>query len=260
MGKSSCYFVVSCLAALVLAQGGARAATLTNVARTGGQFQFTLAGGSNEIYVIQATTNLQDWTPVLTNSQFGAAREVLLPALSPQSCYRAVVARPLFNFAIAARTTIDLSGNNIRSDSFDSRDPNKSTAGLYDPLKAGDGGDLAAGSTLTNSVVVGNARIQGKVSFAPGGSCAVGPSGSVGSLAWHIGGNTGIQPGWASGDFAFEFPEGTAAYTVGSVPGPGVVAGRGFYDFALGNGDYIWGPLRLTNSTMIVVGHARLKS
>ncbi len=72
---------------------------------------------------------------------------VTIPALS------ATVARAvrvttgtsgLFRGGMAARVNIDLKGNKIATDSFDSIDPNHSTGGLYDPAKRKANGDVAS--------------------------------------------------------------------------------------------------------------------
>lgn len=64
---------------------------LSNPAWSGGQFQFTLTGETNVNYVIQASTNLQSWTSVATNSSPNAARDITIDAPSSRSFYRAVV-------------------------------------------------------------------------------------------------------------------------------------------------------------------------
>src|SRR6266566_2224273 len=51
----------------------------------------------------------------------------------------------VFAGAVLVRNTIDMNGNNVLTDSFDSTNPAKSTAGKYDPAKAGDKGDIGTG-------------------------------------------------------------------------------------------------------------------
>jgi len=112
----------------------------------------------------------------------------------------------LWTLAMLADRQIDLKGNNITADSFDSSDPNASyfapgaAYGTYDSTKRGDNGDVATNGQLINSLNVGNADIMGRVATGPGGTIAIGPSGSVGSEAWVSSGNTGIQEGYQSGD------------------------------------------------------------
>jgi hypothetical protein len=91
----------------------------------------------------------------------------------------------LFNVAMAALGAIDLKGNGIATDSYDSSDLNWSTNGFYDPLKRKAGGDVATNNTITNSVLsVGNANVAGHVITGPYGSVTIGPNGAVGSVAW----------------------------------------------------------------------------
>lgn len=56
---------------------------------TSGQFQFTLTGQTNVSYIIEASTNLQHWNSVATNSQTPAIRVIALPAPGTQNYYRA---------------------------------------------------------------------------------------------------------------------------------------------------------------------------
>ena len=114
---------------------------------------------------------------------------------------------PLFNFALAALQTINMNGNNIKTDSFDSSDPSYSNPdGTYNQSLNKDGGDVV--SNYTNSVVinVGNADIMGHVKTGPGGTISVGANGSVGSESWVEGGNTGVEDGWTSSDMNVDFP------------------------------------------------------
>jgi len=129
----------------------------------------------------------------------------------------------LFLAAMVAKRTIDLKGNGILSDSFDSGDPAKSTNGHYDKTKAGDKGDVASNLGILGAVSVLNANIYGHVQTGPGGSATVGSLGGVGSHAWQAS-NKGIQPGWATDDANFTFPEPELPYTSGLTPMPGDIA------------------------------------
>ncbi len=66
---------------------------LSNPSWSGGQFQFTLTGETNVNYVIQASTNLQSWMPLATNTSPTVSRSITINAPSSQSFYRAVVGR-----------------------------------------------------------------------------------------------------------------------------------------------------------------------
>lgn len=107
----------------------------------------------------------------------------------------------LWPVAMLADREIDTKGNNISTDSFDSSDPNFSdwswdplaTYGIFDPNKISDNGDVATNYKIIDSINAGNADIMGHVSTGPGGTVAIGSQGSVGSMAWVSGGNTGVQ-------------------------------------------------------------------
>lgn len=134
-------------------------------------------------------------------------------------CYRSGFATK----AMAARETIDLNGNNILTDSFDSEDPAKSRNGLYDPTRAGSNGDVASNATIMNSVDIGNANIYGRVATGPGGTVALGPNGGVGSHAWQTANPGTMQPEWVTHDSNFTFPDTTIPYTSGLTPASGNV-------------------------------------
>lgn len=144
----------------------------------------------------------------------------------------------LFRKGMVAKGTIDLSGNNLMTDSFDSTDPAYSTDGRYDPTKAKDNGDIATNSSLINSILVGNANIYGRASTGPGGSVSIGPNGAVGTRAWQNAGNNGFQPGVVSGDMNVSFPDVTAPFTSGSTPSSGEVGGTN-YTYVFGDGNYV---------------------
>src|SRR5262249_7147258 len=79
--------------------------------------------------------------------------------------------------------------------------------GLYDSTKRRARGDVAVNSSLLNSLSVGNANIYGSVATGPKGSVAVGANGVVGDLAWHAGGNIGIEPGMDRNDMNVDFQD-----------------------------------------------------
>jgi hypothetical protein len=87
---------------------------------------------------------------------------------APQVCRRAeAIVRPVSSFAQAAMSvgTMDLTNQNIVIDSYDSRDPFKSTNGLYDAAKRQQNGDIA---TDGNLIEAGNAHIYGDVATNSG--------------------------------------------------------------------------------------------
>jgi Tfp pilus assembly protein PilX len=111
----------------------------------------------------------------------------------------------MFQKAMVARRTIDMNGNNVMTDSFDSSNPLYSLNGRYDPSRARDNGDVASNASIVNAVNLGNANIYGRVAVGPGGTVAVGSNGGVGTRLWQLF-NRGIQPGYFSDDMNFTFP------------------------------------------------------
>jgi hypothetical protein len=127
----------------------------------------------------------------------------------------------IFSKGLVAKDSIDMNGNSVATDSFDSMDPLYSTNGLYISTKTKDSGDVAVNASLTNSLNVGNASIRGRVAVGPGGTIAVGNQGSVGSSAWVAGGNTGIEPGWCGNDMNVSFDDVMVPFSGGFAPGGG---------------------------------------
>lgn len=106
---------------------------------------------------------------------------------------------PLFAVAMAALETIDFSGNNVSTDSFDSSDPAFSNNGLYplgQPTKIKANGDVCTDLSIIDSIDIGNANINGKAKTGPNGSVHVGKNGYV--------------SGGVSDDFNVVFPPVTA--------------------------------------------------
>ncbi|HWQ93552.1 MAG TPA: hypothetical protein VN673_17950 [Clostridia bacterium] len=132
---------------------------------------------------------------------------------------------PLFNVAMAALETIDLKGNNITTDSFDSADPNFSDNGKYPSHvnKTRANGSVCTSASLIDSIDMGNANIKGRVKTGPGvDTIEIGPNGSVGDRAWVESGTDGIKPGWAATDFNAIFntvePPGVTPLPKAAVP------------------------------------------
>lgn len=116
-------------------------------------------------------------------------------------------ASALFAKGLVAKNSIDMHGNPVQTDSFDSTDPAYSTGGLYDPTKRKANGDIAVVSGLVNSLNIGNADIYGHAETGPGGTLAIGANGSVGDLAWQSSGKGGIEPGYFADDMNVYFPD-----------------------------------------------------
>jgi hypothetical protein len=165
----------------------------------------------------------------------------------------------LFAKGMVAKGQIDLSGNNIKTDSFDSSDSDYSTDGRYDAAKAKDNGDIATNSSLIDSLDVWNAEIHGKASTGPGGNVTVGPNGSVGSQAWHDAGKKGIEPGWSDDDMNVNFPDVQPPFSGGAfTPLSGSFGGTN-YTYLITTGNWTVSTLNLTGQDkVLVVGDAVL--
>jgi hypothetical protein len=164
----------------------------------------------------------------------------------------------MFMKGMVAKDDIDLNGNNVETDSFDSKDPTASTGGFYDPSKRKSNGDVATNSSLANRLRIGNANIIGRVSTGPGGSISIGSNGAVGSAEWHADGNSGIMPGWSSDDMNVDFADITLPFTAADYPTSGTVNGEN-YTYVLGNGNYQLGGFSLSGQKkMAITGNAVL--
>jgi hypothetical protein len=161
-------------------------------------------------------------------------------------------------YAITVREVINLNGNNLFCDSFNSADTNRSTDGHYDPLKAGDLANVGSESGILNSMSAGNADIWGSISTSTPYTLAIGPLGSVGSIAWHQAGQIGIEPGSHQTDFLWNFPDVAVPFGVPLVPMGGVVNGVS-YNYVLGTDFYRLTSLTMSgNQKMLVAGDAIL--
>jgi hypothetical protein len=112
----------------------------------------------------------------------------------------------LFTAAMVSKHAVDLKGNGVAADSYDSSNPAKSTNGKYDASKyTGDFGDVAT----VDSLIVGvqNANIYGKLHTGPTGGYSMGPQGGVGTHAWQAANSGGLQPGYFLQDANFTFPD-----------------------------------------------------
>lgn len=176
----------------------------------------------------------------------------------------------LFPGAITTVTNIDLNGNNVRVDSFDSTtntasDWNSSLGyGTYDINKARANGNVATDSSLIGAITVGQANIYGHVQTGPGGTSTVGHNGYVGPLPQN---GSGIQPGYSSDDMNVVFapvslPGGASSWQ--SVPYNQVITNSGNYymfnihdDLAINASNvtiYVFNSISLSSSEAITIG------
>jgi hypothetical protein len=210
-------------------------------------FGFILECDESEVYLIQRSTNLTDWTP-WGISRSGQSNRVISFSgsdLGPKKAFFRAVSTthsPVFAGAIVAMDGIDLNGITPLVDSFDSADPLRSTDGRYDPQKASDRGDILSNDTVTNVITLGDARIYGRVHTGPSGTISLGTNACVGSLAWQSNPtNLGsIEPGWSLGDVNIYFPEVMPSFTNGAAPLRNFTFEGVLYDYFFPtNGDYV---------------------
>lgn len=128
---------------------------------TNGQYQFVLNGGEARAnYLIESSSNLVEWMPVITNRNFGSNWFVTLTATNTVACFRAVRDPiPLFGYALAVRDFINMNGDGIAGSSYNSHDPDQSLNGHYDGY-AGTNGDIGSQQGLIN---LGNHGLNGDV-------------------------------------------------------------------------------------------------
>jgi len=212
--------------------------------------------GENK-YVVTISTSAS--SPVITSLAYVRAplsTEFILP---PRAVRVTTTNEGLFARGMVAKGAIDLNGNNIRTDSFDSTDPLYSTLGRYDATKAKDGGSVATNSGLTNSFNVGNADIHGSVASGQGGYPTFGPNGGVGPKEWLDAGNTGIYDGWFRDDMNVDFPDVQAPFSGGAyAPASGSYLGTN-YTYLLTSGNYEMSSLSMSSKNqMLVLGNAVL--
>lgn len=231
--------------------------TLDTVVQTNGQLQFNLNGEDSVIYMIEGSSDLQNWTPVLTNSDQPATRTITVNASQDFGFYRASRGPlPVFVGAITARSNITMEGLHIFTDSYDSSDTNDFPGGVWNATNRRDHGDVAVGNS---SISIGNADIMGKV-WIEGTLLdvfsSIGAQGSVGDVPWVTGGETGLESAnFAVLDFRFCLPDFAVPYTSG-LPLPFMVTNA----YVLSSGQYFYnGNFALSASQSIVVtGQASL--
>lgn len=146
-----------------------------------------------------------------------------------------------FPGAITVKGSVDMAGNNVTVDSYDSGDPLHSIWPNY-PFGRGYGlytntestHNLirkANGNVATDGLVinVGNANVYGHVDTAPGGNTAVKANGSVGSVTWVDASKTGVEPGYSTDDMNVVFPDVLLPATNWTVVTGNSITNSGYY-------------------------------
>jgi hypothetical protein len=163
---------------------------------------------------------------------------------------------PTFTKGLVSKKGINMNGNNVKVDSYDSQIGGRNINGRWHSSIARDKGDVASNDTITNTINVGNANIWGRVATGPFGTISLGPNGSVGDVAWQTGGNRGIKPGWSTDDMNVEFPD----VVMPSVAWSAMPAGGGGYNYVFNqSGDYRLPSGTLSGKVLVTAPNVRLR-
>ena len=122
----------------------------------------------------------------------------------------------MFLAAMVAKHQIDLKGNGILTDSFDSGESLEEllSASTTPTMYAGRQGDVASNDGVVGTIGVRNAKIYGKAHTGPEGTVTIGNQGGVGTHAWQAQRNGGLQDGYVLQDANFTFPDTGLPYDV----------------------------------------------
>ena len=106
---------------------------------------------------------------------------------------------------------------------------------------------------------IGNATIMGHLQTGTNGSLRIGPNGSVGSVAWHLAGRKGIEPGWWRDNLQLDLREVLEPFGLGTfAPASGFYGGK-FYKFLMTSGRYqIRSVVLNAGERMLVMGDVSL--
>ena len=152
---------------------GAQPEITANIS-SNGLIRLTLAGEPSLRYVIESSTNLANWSPIITNSA-ATSNRVFVVAATGANYFRAWRNPvPLFSFALGAIGNINLLGNGLVTDSWNSQDTNQSYNGHYNNYP-GTNGHLACAAGVVNT---GNGTINGNVLLGPS-AFFIGNSGNI---------------------------------------------------------------------------------
>jgi len=201
------------LGTTIVRAGTGASPLLSAPAYANGQFQFTLNGEANATYIIQASTDFTNWTPVATNVSASANRAITnIPATASRSFYRALTAAGSDLTLAPYDVAVDLSNRiytiQLRSDHNDPANrilrfpAYAGTAESAADWKIGAGDDTLEGAhgiavdTLGRYVAVaffddlnGAARVFEASNGAPVATLTLGTSASYTDVAWDNVGN-----------------------------------------------------------------------
>lgn len=205
-----------------------------------------------EVVRVGISTNLPPWIVAEGKVRSPLSDNRISRTVKVGTCLNALFAK-----GMVARLNVNLNGNEINVDSFDSQDSRYNTNGRYDPAKRKDGGTVATNSGDANMFSTGNANIWGKIATGPGGLYSAGPNSCIGDSAWHLAGKKGVQPGAATDDMNMSFVEIECPIESPWTASGGSEGGTN-YNYILGNGDYIITGTSTFGGKVLVQGQAKL--
>jgi hypothetical protein len=203
------------------------------VSPTYAQLTLTNCNNVSNYYVMQFSTNLQDWVSYKTNHVTSLTDPMIdfAPATN-DTCFYRVIAIPFgpaypFQWALALGTNFNGNGKNPLVNSFDSGDTNYSQMAtnavlhydtnvvqIYDASRAKSGGDVGVSAAVVGNVNLGNGTINGHLHTGPGSiesQLQIGPHGTIGDIAFAASTSgiegDGTSSSWWAPDFYFSFPE-----------------------------------------------------
>lgn len=162
-----------------------------------------------------------------------------------------------FKKAVIAKSSLDLQGNRLTSDSFDSEDETRSTNGRYDKTKRRDRGEIASTHGITDSHITrrGKAEIMGKVSTSHRNELHLGTTGAIGDKQWIENSHEGVQDNHHRPDLSINLHHPKEPFTMGQYPDAEIDADGKRWDHVLKDGDYVISTL---TGQVRVDGHARI--
>jgi hypothetical protein len=130
---------------------------------------------SNDTYTVLYTTNIP---PIIySTGQVSSSSSTLTRVVEVHTAKTY-----LFTVAMATRLNIDMKGNGIQTDSFDSSNTNLSSNGVYTSSKTSTNGDVAS---IGGEINVGVSSVNGDVYLGPAASDSVSKNGTISGSIYH---------------------------------------------------------------------------
>ena len=187
-------------------------------AAVGGLYGPVTRTGTNTSYSVVIS---DDTFPVLSATGYVAVPSI--PATIARTLRVGTTNVPLYSAVLAAKFNINLAGNGITTDSFNSSNPAQSDNGRYPylyPSRISTNGDVASVQGLVN---VANGNINGTLYLGPTATDTIGSNGAV--------------TGGVSNDFNLEFEDVIVPTATWWTPATtNVVIGTNTYNYAFGPG------------------------